>query len=166
MLVVGSDMYIFLVFRVYNTNVKAVLNVAQVCSKHPSIYKITHDVSLPLCACVYVCVRVCASAQFPCLLHFDKCTCAVTQVHWNLLFQVVVKGMVERGNGGAIVNVSSQASLLALDGHTVYCSSKAAVDGITRNMALELGKHQVCFPTFWLDVRQNCTCSFGYVAPR
>ena len=56
--------------------------------------------------------------------------------------------MVERGSGGAIINVSSQASQVALQDHLVYCSSKGAVDQATRCMALELGKHQVgCFQT-------------------
>ena len=35
--------------------------------------------------------------------------------------QYVAKGMVERGAGGAIVNVSSQASQTALKEHAVYC---------------------------------------------
>lgn len=38
-----------------------------------------------------------------------------------LLLQYVAKGMVERGDGGAIVNVSSQASQCALKHHAVYC---------------------------------------------
>ena len=55
---------------------------------------------------------------------------------------------MERGSGGAIINVSSQASQVALQDHLVYCSSKGAVDQATRCMALELGKHQVgCFQT-------------------
>ena len=37
------------------------------------------------------------------------------------LLQYVAKGMVERGDGGAIVNVSSQASQCALKEHAVYC---------------------------------------------
>jgi len=44
---------------------------------------------------------------------------------------------------GSIVNVSSQASAAALKDHAIYCSSKAAVDGLTRVMALELGPYQV-----------------------
>jgi L-xylulose reductase len=44
---------------------------------------------------------------------------------------------------GAIVNVSSQASLAALPGHISYGSSKAALDNITRVAALELGKHGI-----------------------
>jgi NAD(P)-dependent dehydrogenase (short-subunit alcohol dehydrogenase family) len=61
--------------------------------------------------------------------------------------QVVAKGMVERGGGGSIVNVSSVASTRALDDHIAYCSSKAAVDSLTKVMALELGKHKVRNPS-------------------
>lgn len=57
--------------------------------------------------------------------------------------QVVAKGMVERGGGGSIVNISSVASTRALDEHIAYCTSKSAVDSITRVMALELGKHKI-----------------------
>ncbi|WP_343207364.1 SDR family NAD(P)-dependent oxidoreductase [Agrobacterium rosae] len=51
--------------------------------------------------------------------------------------------MVKAGKGGAIVNVSSQASLVALPGHIAYASSKAALDSITRCSALELGKYNI-----------------------
>lgn len=51
--------------------------------------------------------------------------------------------MVKAGNGGAIVNVSSQASLVGLAGHISYASSKGAVDAMTRVSALELGKHNI-----------------------
>ena len=39
----------------------------------------------------------------------------------NVFVQYVGKGMVERGEGGAIVNVSSLSSLCALKEHAVYC---------------------------------------------
>ena len=54
-----------------------------------------------------------------------------------------VPSMIRLGNGGAIVNVSSQASLVALTGHISYGSSKAALDNITRVSALELGKYNI-----------------------
>ncbi|XP_076170907.1 L-xylulose reductase [Ptiloglossa arizonensis] len=57
--------------------------------------------------------------------------------------QVVAKNMIERKVGGSIVNVSSQASQAALKDHTVYCSSKGAVDAMSRTMALELGPHNI-----------------------
>ncbi len=51
--------------------------------------------------------------------------------------------MIRLGRGGAIVNVSSQASLVALSGHISYGSSKAALDNITRVSALELGRYGI-----------------------
>lgn len=57
--------------------------------------------------------------------------------------QVVARGMIARGRGGAIVNLSSQASQVALAEHAAYCASKGALDQLTRVMALELGSHQI-----------------------
>ncbi|XP_065197913.1 L-xylulose reductase-like isoform X2 [Sycon ciliatum] len=57
--------------------------------------------------------------------------------------QCVAKAMVEQKGGGAIVNVSSQASMRAISGHSVYGTSKGAVDNLTRVMALELGPHKI-----------------------
>ncbi|XP_028912587.1 L-xylulose reductase [Ornithorhynchus anatinus] len=57
--------------------------------------------------------------------------------------QIVARGMVARGAPGAIVNVSSQASRCAVRDHAVYCSTKSALDGLTKVMALELGPHQI-----------------------
>ncbi|WP_440709013.1 SDR family oxidoreductase [Herbiconiux sp. YIM B11900] len=56
-----------------------------------------------------------------------------------LVTKYASREMIRQGNGGAIVNVSSQASLVALGGHISYGSSKAALDNITRVSALELG---------------------------
>jgi L-xylulose reductase len=51
--------------------------------------------------------------------------------------------MIRLGRGGSIVNVSSQAALVALRGHISYGSSKAALDNITRVSALELGAYNI-----------------------
>jgi NAD(P)-dependent dehydrogenase (short-subunit alcohol dehydrogenase family) len=51
--------------------------------------------------------------------------------------------MIRLDRGGAIVNVSSQASLVGLAGHVSYGSSKAALDNITRVSALELGRYGI-----------------------
>lgn len=48
---------------------------------------------------------------------------------------------------GSIVNVSSQASMVGLKEHASYCTSKGALDQLTRVMALELGPH---------GIRTNC----------
>ena len=60
-----------------------------------------------------------------------------------LVTKYASRSMIRTGKGGAIVNVSSQASLVALNGHISYGSSKAALDNITRVSALELGKYNI-----------------------
>ena len=60
-----------------------------------------------------------------------------------LVTKFASQSMIRLGKGGAIVNVSSQASLVALKGHISYGSSKAALDNITRVSALELGKYGI-----------------------
>jgi len=60
-----------------------------------------------------------------------------------LVTKYAAREMIRLGKGGAFVNVSSQASLVALAGHISYGSSKAALDNITRVTALELGKHGI-----------------------
>ncbi|OWR42712.1 L-xylulose reductase [Danaus plexippus plexippus] len=57
--------------------------------------------------------------------------------------QVVARKMIEKKIAGAIVNVSSQASKKALKNHTIYGATKAALDSVTRTMALELGPYGI-----------------------
>jgi L-xylulose reductase len=60
-----------------------------------------------------------------------------------LVTKYAARTMIRLGKGGAIVNVSSQASLVALSNHISYGSSKAALDNITRVSALELGQYGI-----------------------
>jgi len=60
-----------------------------------------------------------------------------------LVTKYTSRAMIRLGKGGSIVNVSSQASLVALPGHISYGSSKAALDNITRVSALELGRYNI-----------------------
>ena len=60
-----------------------------------------------------------------------------------LVIKYTSASMIRLGVGGSIVNVSSQAGLVALNGHISYASSKAALDSITRVSALELGKYNI-----------------------
>ena len=62
---------------------------------------------------------------------FDQ-TFAVNVKAMMNVSQVVAKDMIERKVSGSIVNLSSQASEAALQDHTVYCSSKGAVQMLTR----------------------------------
>lgn len=59
------------------------------------------------------------------------------------LAQHVARGLVARGRPGAIVNVSSVAARQGLADHAAYCASKAALDALTRVLAVELGPHGI-----------------------
>lgn len=45
--------------------------------------------------------------------------------------------------GSCIVNVSSLASMIGIQGHSIYSASKAAVDSLTQSLALELGPKKI-----------------------
>lgn len=57
--------------------------------------------------------------------------------------QVVAKGMVEAGRGGSIIHTSSQMGHVGGGRRTVYCSTKWAIEGLTKAMAVDLAPHQV-----------------------
>lgn len=70
-------------------------------------------------------------------VHYDLNVKAAVNVS-----QCVCAGMKDR-RWGAIVNVSSLAGLVSLDDHLAYGTSKAALDMVTKAMALELGKFNI-----------------------
>lgn len=57
--------------------------------------------------------------------------------------QAVARGMVAAGRGGSIINLSSQMGHVGGPTRTVYCTSKWAVEGMTRAMALDLAPHAI-----------------------
>ena len=73
---------------------------------------------------------------------FDK-VIAVNARGALLVTKYAAPSMIRLGLGGAIVNVSSQASLVALKGHISYGASKGALDNITKVSALELGPYGI-----------------------
>lgn len=60
-----------------------------------------------------------------------------------IVAQQCARSMIGRGVGGSIVNVSSLSATVGLPLHAAYCASKAALDGLTRVMAVELGPHGI-----------------------
>ena len=58
------------------------------------------------------------------------------------LAQAAARHMKERGSG-AIVNMASQAGLVALPGESSYCIAKAAVVHLTRCLAVEWGEYGI-----------------------
>jgi NAD(P)-dependent dehydrogenase (short-subunit alcohol dehydrogenase family) len=60
-----------------------------------------------------------------------------------LVAQAAARCMVERGEGGSIINISSQMGHVGAPRRTVYCATKHAVEGLTKAMAVELAPHKV-----------------------
>ncbi|MFM0249451.1 SDR family oxidoreductase [Paraburkholderia sediminicola] len=60
-----------------------------------------------------------------------------------LVAKYVALGMIDAKRAGSIVNVSSQAALVALDDHLSYSASKAALDAVTRALCIELGPYSI-----------------------
>jgi NAD(P)-dependent dehydrogenase (short-subunit alcohol dehydrogenase family) len=77
-----------------------------------------------------------------------------TEAYWDAVFRTNVKGvflsmrhelrqMLAQGRGGAIVNVASIAGLTGLAGNPAYVASKHAVNGITRNAAVDYAPYGI-----------------------
>lgn len=60
-----------------------------------------------------------------------------------LVSQAVARQMVDRGTGGKIVNLASVAGLTAVPNRAAYVASKHGVVGLTKEMAMELGPHNI-----------------------
>jgi SDR family mycofactocin-dependent oxidoreductase len=58
---------------------------------------------------------------------------------WNTI-KAVVPAMIEAGNGGSIITISSAAGVKAVPGCGHYCASKFGVVGLTNSLAVELGE--------------------------
>lgn len=56
--------------------------------------------------------------------------------------KVIAKKMIEQ-KMGSIINISSVAGTIGLEGLGAYCASKHGLNGITKVMALELGRYNI-----------------------
>ncbi|MFF0372597.1 SDR family NAD(P)-dependent oxidoreductase [Micromonospora sp. NPDC005087] len=83
---------------------------------------------------------------------FDR-TVAVNLRGTFLVAQAVARHMVERGEGGVIINMSSTNGLGGEEHYAHYNATKAGVLLLTKTMAVELGRH---------NIRVNALCP-GYI---
>lgn len=73
--------------------------------------------------------------------YFDE-RIAINLRHQFFAIQAVAPGMIEAG-GGSIINMGSNSWWEAGGGFPVYATSKAAIHGLTRTMARDLGGHRI-----------------------
>jgi NAD(P)-dependent dehydrogenase (short-subunit alcohol dehydrogenase family) len=57
--------------------------------------------------------------------------------------QAVARRLIAAGRGGSIINVSSQMGHVGAANRTIYCTSKHALEGLTKAMAVELAPHSI-----------------------
>ncbi len=78
----------------------------------------------------------------------------VTEEAWDAQMDVNLKGvffcaqafgrhMIERGQGGRIINIGSIVGVVGMAEHSAYSSSKAGVTMLTRVLAIEWGRYNV-----------------------
>lgn len=56
---------------------------------------------------------------------------------------IAAQGMIEAGNGGSIIHITSQMGHVGGIDRAVYCASKHAVEGMVKSMAIEWGPHRI-----------------------
>lgn len=66
-----------------------------------------------------------------------------------IVAQAVAKRMVETSTKGSLIHVSSQMAFITGPGRTVYCATKAGIEGLSRGIAAELAP---------LGIRSNTLC--------
>jgi NAD(P)-dependent dehydrogenase (short-subunit alcohol dehydrogenase family) len=86
-------------------------------------------------------------ARFQSLLDSDEATWDLIQtVNLKapmLMMKHVARHMIDRGDGGRIVNISSSSAFRAQNSPIAYATSKAALVQLTRSAAAELGRYDI-----------------------
>jgi 3-oxoacyl-[acyl-carrier protein] reductase len=76
----------------------------------------------------------------------------INETHFDRMFDLNVKGLLFAtqaaaaamdGQGGSVINIGSMASQAPVPGGSVYSATKAALDAVTRCLALELGPRKI-----------------------
>ncbi len=73
-----------------------------------------------------------------------------------LCSQAVARRMVERGRGGAIVNIASTRAFMSEPGTEAYTASKGGIVALTHGMAMSLGPQGIrvnCVSPGWIETR-------------
>lgn len=78
----------------------------------------------------------------------------ISEEYWNrtidinlsacfFMAQEIGKYMIDNHVEGCIVNIASQAGVIALDKHVAYCAAKGGIIAMTKVLALEWGKYGI-----------------------
>jgi len=99
-----------------------------------------------------------------------------TEDDWNALYEVNLKHvflctrafiptMVEQGDGGSIINVSTVEAFRAIPRHSVYGAFKGAITQFTKSLALELGECGIRVNAIAPDLTQSLQVRYDKWVP-
>ncbi|MCC5905356.1 MAG: SDR family oxidoreductase [Balneolaceae bacterium] len=73
---------------------------------------------------------------------FDRVYATDVKGLW-MVSRSFINQLLDAGQTGSIVNVSSVHAFATISGYAIYASAKAAVEGFTRGLAVETGPHNI-----------------------
>jgi len=99
-----------------------------------------------------------------------------TEDEWNALHEInlghvlrcthaLLPGMLGRGRGGSIINVSTVEAHRGAPQHAVYSAYKAAIEGFTRSLALEVGDRGVRVNAIAPDLTESLQVRYSEWVP-
>ena len=70
----------------------------------------------------------------------DELIDSIFRTNWRGAFAAIraLKGLLQQGDGGTVVNISSIAGRTGIGSNVAYCASKAAMDSLTRSLGRAL----------------------------
>jgi NAD(P)-dependent dehydrogenase (short-subunit alcohol dehydrogenase family) len=83
---------------------------------------------------------------------------AIRAVNLDHVFEVtraVLPGIIERGRGGSIINLTTVEAFRGIPGHAIYAACKAAITQFTSSLAVEVGRHGVRVNALAPDVTET-----------
>ena len=86
----------------------------------------------------------------------DEALDRVMDLNVRSVFRVTREVLKQMRDGGSVIHMSSQMAHVGSSGRTVYCMTKAALEGLTRAMAVELGPR---------GIRTNTLCPTFVMTP-
>jgi 3-oxoacyl-[acyl-carrier protein] reductase len=75
--------------------------------------------------------------------------------------RAVLPVLIEQGDGGSIVNVSTIEAFRAIPTRAVYSAFKAAITGLTRSLAVEYGRDRIRVNAIAPDVTETLQVPYG-----
>jgi NAD(P)-dependent dehydrogenase (short-subunit alcohol dehydrogenase family) len=77
----------------------------------------------------------------------------------------MLPGMIERGRGGSVVNLSTVEAFRGIPQHAVYAAFKGGVTQFTKSLALEVGRHGIRVNAIAPDLTQTLQVPYDRWVP-